>query len=447
MSLGRAGAGASLRETATTAATAVLAGLALVAAAPVGAQVPEPVVYEVAGVRVVQSIQPERELVAVRLYLLGGARQLTEETAGAERLVLRASERGTEAFPGNSVRDAQVATGSRFTVSTAPDWSLIGFTALVDAFESSWRILMERVIRPTLDSAAVEVVRNQELTSFRAGTENPDVQVRRLAASLAFSGHPYRVEVDGTESSLSALTPEALRAFHDEQFVRSRMLLSVVGPLDRATVEAAVRESLTALALGSYVWTLPPTWEGQAPDVVQEQRALPTNYIMGYYGGPTTDAEDFPDFQVAVSALSGMISNRVRARGLSYAAGAPLLDRAAAGGGVYVSTVNPQETMGVINDAISEVHRGGFSRSSLRRYAEDSAISYYLSNQTSTQQADFQATSLLLRGKPQSVTDWVETLKGVEGFRVRAAASRYIQNIRYGFLGSATVPRERMLRY
>jgi len=411
------------------------------------AQVPEPEVYEVEGVRVIQSVQPQRDLVAARLYLLGGARQLTERTAGAELLVLRASERGTDRFPGNSVRDAQVATGSRYSVGTTADWSVIGFTALAEQFGPSWEILMERVIHPTLDSAAVEVVRNQELTSFRAGTENPDVQVRRLAAQLAFDGHPYRNDVDGTEESLAALTPEDLQAFHDEQFVRSRMLLSVVGPVDRAAVEEAVRGALTELPLGSYTWSLPPTWEAQDADVIQEQRALPTNYIMGYYGGPTTDAEDYPEFQVAVSALSGMISDRVRQRGLSYAAGAPLIERAAAGGGIYVSTVNPQETMGVINDAISDVRQGRFSRQALQQYAEDSAISFYLSNQTSTQQADFQATSMLLRGRPQSVTDWVDMLKGVEGFRVRAAATRYIQHIRYGFLGSAIVPRDRLLRY
>jgi predicted Zn-dependent peptidase len=382
--------------------TAVLSILALtVGARALSAQVPVPEVYEVEGVRVIQSVQPQRELVAVRLYLLGGARQLTERTAGAELLVLRASERGTDSFPGTGVRDAQVATGSRYSVGTTADWSVIGFTALAEQFGPSWEILMERVIHPTLDSAAVEVVRNQELTSFRAGTENPDVQVRRLAAQLAFDGHPYRNEVDGTEASLAALTPEDLQAFHDEQFVRSRMLLSVVGPVDRAAVEESVRGALTELPLGSY----------------------------------------------AVSALSGMISDRVRQRGLSYAAGAPLIERAAAGGGIYVSTVNPQETMGVINDAISDVRQGRFSRQALQQYAEDSAISFYLSNQTSSQQADFQATSMLLRGSPQSVTDWVDMLKGVEGFRVRAAASRYIQHIRYGFLGSAIVPRDRLLRY
>jgi zinc protease len=411
------------------------------------AQTVEPVVYEVEGVRVVQSTVPDGEIVAVRLYLLGGARQLTAETAGIERLVLRASERGTEAFPGNTTRDAQVATGSRFFVSTTADWSVIGFTGLAEEWEPSWTLLSERVVRPTLDSAALEVVRAQELTSVRAGSDDPDEQVRRLAADLAFAGHPYAVDVGGTEASLGSLQTSDLRSYHDRAFVRSRMLLAVVGPLDRSAVEASIRESLTELPLGSYAWELPRPWSANAPDVVSESRSLPTNYILGYFGGPTTDADDYPAFQIAVSALSGLISSRVRERGLSYAGGAPLLEWGAAGGGVYVSAVDPYATMGVINDAIAVVRGGSFQRSALQDYAEDSALSYYLANQTSAQQADFLATSLLLRGRPQSVQDWVETLKGVQGYQVRAAADRYMDNIQYGFLGSGEVPRDRMLRF
>jgi zinc protease len=325
---------------------------------------------------------------------------------------------------------------------------MIGFTGLAEEFETSWAILSERVARPTLDSAAVELVRQQELTSLRAGTENPDQQVGRLAASLAFAGHPYAVEVDGTEQSLSEMGLDEVRAYHDQRFVRSRMLLAVVGPLDREAVQEAIRASaLMDLPAGSYEWTLPAPWGSDAPDIVSESRALPTNYIMGYFGGPSTDADDYPAFRVAVSALSGLISGRVRARGLSYAAGAPLLDRAASGGGVYVSAVDPLETMGVINDAIRTIRGGGLDRATLRAYAEDSRLTFYLSNQTSAQQAEFLATSLLLGGRPETVTDWVESLSDISGFDVRRAAEQYIQNIQYGFLGAGQVPRDRMLRY
>ncbi len=146
--------------------------------------------------------------------------------------------------------------------------------------------------------------------------------------------------------------------------------------------------------------------------------------------------------------LAGSVSNEIRARGLSYAAGAQIVDRAASGGGIYVSTVDPDESMRIINDAISTFRESTIPRFQLRNYARRSSLEYYLSNQTSSQQADFLASSVLLRGSPQSVTDWVQDLRGVAGYQVRRIFSNYVKNIQYAFLGRPNlVPRRRMLRY
>ena len=418
-----------------------------VATQGVAGQESQPVVYEADNVRVVQLTATGGDLVAAHLYLLGGAQQLTSGTAGIERLILLASRRGTEGFPGDAVVEAQVSTGSRFFVRTTPDWSVLGFTGLAEEFDRSWAVLADRVMRPSLDPAEVEIVRNQALVSVRAANDDPDGRVQLLAERLAFAGHAYSVDTFGTEETLSGLTSDHLRAYHDDQFVRSRMLLSVVGSVDRSVVESAIRSTLASLPLGSYSWTLPPRWAGFAPDIVVEERALPTNYILGYFGGPTTAGEDYPAFQVAVIALSGFISSRVRERGLSYAGGARFVDRAAAGGGIYVSTVDPEESLKIVNEGITSFSEGTIPRYLLRDYAESTALDYYLSNQTHSQQADFLAESLLLRGQLTTVRSWVEALRGVSGNQIRQIFRRYIRNIQYAFLGSPrAVPREQMLR-
>lgn len=425
---------------------AALLGLSLGAAGLAG-QAGEPQVYAVEGLRVVHLEAPGREVAAVRLYLLGGARQLTHETAGVERLILAASGRGTAGFPGDSLRRAQARTGSRFFTSVGPDWSVIGFTGLADELDSSWTLLADRIARPSLEGPQVEIVRNQALTSIRAGADDPDETVRRIGERMAFESHPYQVEALGTEASLTALTPEDLRTYHDAQFMRSRMLLSIVAPVDRQTVERMVREGLGSLPAGAYEWSPPPLWSRTEARVTAEARPLPTNYIRGYFGGPAPTDSDYPAFQVAVSVLSGYVSSEIRERGLSYAAGAGLIERAATGGFVHVSTVNPGASVKVINDAIELFSEGTIPRSLLRDYAEDSALEYYLSNQTSAQQAEFLASSLLLRGRPQTVVGWVQDLRGVSGADVRAAFRNYVRNIQYAYLGSEmAVPREEMLK-
>ena len=47
--------------------------------------------YETSGLAVIHRTTPGRDIVAVRLYLLGGVRQLNAATAGIEALLLRAA--------------------------------------------------------------------------------------------------------------------------------------------------------------------------------------------------------------------------------------------------------------------------------------------------------------------------------------------------------------------
>ena len=75
--------------------------------------------YQVSGVRVIQRVNPATDVVAVRLYLLGGTRQLTERTAGIEALFLRAAAYGTAQFKDDEARRALDRTGC--VVALDPD--------------------------------------------------------------------------------------------------------------------------------------------------------------------------------------------------------------------------------------------------------------------------------------------------------------------------------------
>src|SRR2546426_3868349 len=55
---------------------------------------PYTTLFRSSGVRVIQRVNPATDVVAVRLYLLGGTRQLTERTAGIE--ALRSEEHTSE---------------------------------------------------------------------------------------------------------------------------------------------------------------------------------------------------------------------------------------------------------------------------------------------------------------------------------------------------------------
>src|SRR5882724_2855184 len=68
----------------------------------------------------------------------GGTRQITEHTAGIEPLMLRAA-----AYRGGRALDR---TGSVVALEPEADWTVYGFTGLVEDLDATWRAFVDRLV-------------------------------------------------------------------------------------------------------------------------------------------------------------------------------------------------------------------------------------------------------------------------------------------------------------
>ncbi|HMG01122.1 MAG TPA: pitrilysin family protein, partial [Gemmatimonadaceae bacterium] len=324
--------------------------------------------FDVSGVHVILRQNNANNVVAANLYLLGGARQVTEGNAGIEPILLDVSERGTQRYPKNSLRRAMSRLGSEIVVAPSADWTMFGIRSSTEVFDSTWAIFADRVMHPNLAKAEVNLVKSQYLSGIRQRRDDPDALAGYLADSITFVGHPYAVSVTGTERSLQAVDSATLRDYHRTQFVTSRMLLVVVGNVDRAHIERLVSQSIGRLPRGEYKWTAPPRVPESQTAVVIERRQLPTNYIIGYYSGPLANGRDYQALRVATSVLTGRMFAEIRTRqNLTYDVHAPFVDRAATAGGLYVSTVAPDTTLKLMRAAIVDLQQGMLDPAGLRQ--------------------------------------------------------------------------------
>lgn len=391
--------------------------------------------FEVGGLRVILRRNTASDVVAANLYLLGGTQQLTPRTAGIEALLLATSERGTRRYSREALQRATARSGSVITINPAEDWTLFGLRTLRGGLDSGWAIFADRLVAPTLDPPDVELVRAQLVTAARQRRDQPDAEVTYLADSLAFTGHPYALPPDGTEESLAATTVEQLRRYHTEQMVTSRMLLVVVGNVDRPTVERLVRGTLGRLPAGRYTWTLP----GPAPSrraIAIVRRHLPTNYILGYYAGPPASHADYAALRVASAVLSGSLFSEIRSRrNLTYAVDAPFIERAIATGGLYVTTVAPDTTLALMRRELDLLKTELLDRQALQRLVQRFITDYYLRNETNADQATALARAELYEGDFRVATRLVDRLRDVTPEDVRRVAKRYMRDFQFAYLG------------
>jgi len=406
--------------------------------------------YEVNGLRVIQQLRaPATHVIAIELYLLGGARQLTADNAGVEPFYLSASAYGTAKYPGEAARRALARTGGTINFSAESDWTTYAFHGLKEDFDSAWAVYAERLLQPTLDSATVEVVRTRMLSAAARRHTSPEEHAWFLADSLAFRGHPYAVEPDGSERSLRALTSETLRRYAKEHFVTTRMLLVVVGDLPRDQVERAIQRSLGTLPRGSYAWQLPEPWKPAKTEVVAVERQTATNYIVGYMAGPPRGSPRYPAFDRAMRVLGSWISYGVREKaGLSYNAGVAVMERGAPSAAIYMSTTNPDSAMKIVNAIFKEYeYEVTIPGARLRAGAKSFNTAYVYETETASGQASMLGRAALYDGDPTAASRLADVMGRILFWNLRDAIRAYGKNIQYAFVGDTSrVPRREMMK-
>jgi zinc protease len=313
---------------------------------------------------------------------------------------------------------------------------MFGIRSSAEVFDSTWAIFADRVVHPTLAKSEISVVKAQYLSGIRQRRDDPDALADVLADSITFVGHPYAVSVGGNEKSIQAIDSAALRDYQRTQFVTSRMLLVVVGNIDRAHIERLVNKSIGQLPRGNYSWTAPPRVPESQTAVVIARRQLPTNYILGYYSGPLAKGEDYQALRVATSVLTGRMFAEIRTRqNLTYDVHAPFVDRAATVGGLYVTTASPDTALKLMRAAIVDLQQGMLDPAGLKQLEEQFITEYFLDNETNAAQADFLARSQLYGGDYREADRFVDELKSVTPEAVQRVARKYMKGFRFAYIG------------
>jgi zinc protease len=403
--------------------------------------------YDVGGVSVIQRRTPAGEIVALRVYLLGGSRQVDATNAGIEPLMLIASEYGTKSYPGNATRSAQSRTGSAVVVGTEADWTTLEFVGLAEDFDSTWAVVADRLVHPTLDSATIAIAKQRTLVAARARVDGPDGIVRQIAESLAFAGHPYRNPTGGTIASLTAITPAMVRAYHAANMVTSRLLVVVAGNVSRAQVENAVKRTLATLPAGTYKWSLPERWQPKATAIAVRSQQLPTNYIVGMFGGPIASSREVIALQEGLGIIGGRMYGPMRDSGLTYAAGAGFLSRGASGGMIMVSTGSPDRAHKIINESI-ELMVGSFPAPTTMFNTQNWEKQYLSAIETAASTVDLLGDSYLYHGDFRYFENFGNELRQLGAGDVSRAVRAYVKNIQWAYLGDTLkLPRAAMMKY
>ncbi|HWV56539.1 MAG TPA: pitrilysin family protein [Longimicrobiales bacterium] len=404
--------------------------------------------FDVNGLQVLVKQREGSQTAVAALFFRGGAANLTEETAGIEALMLEVAVEASDNFPREQLRRELASMGTELSSASGLDYSVLLMSSTRLHFDRSWEIFTDVAMHPTFAPDDFERVKNRLVLGLLSAQDSPDAYLQQLQAEMAYVGHPYRNDPAGTVESLSALTLDDVRAYHDEAMQTSRLLLVLVGDLDPSEVQAMVAETLGRLPRGNYVTPEVPQLQFDRPAVQVTPRNLPTNYVQGIFPAPPLSSPDYPAMRVATTILQSRVFYEVREeRNLSYAPNAFLWNQAANAGGIYVTAVDANQAVAVMLNEISRLKNTLVLPNLLTSTAQHFLTTYYLDQQTNTAQAAELGRYELIGGGWRNADAFLERLRTVTPEDVRRVANTYMRNLQFVVLGNpARVSEEVFLR-
>ncbi|HXD31210.1 MAG TPA: pitrilysin family protein [Pyrinomonadaceae bacterium] len=392
--------------------------------------------FEVNGLKVLVKRREGSLTVAAGLFFKGGARNITQENAGIEALMLSAATDASVNYPRDRMRPELSRMGTVLSSSVNYDYSVMSLISTRPNFDKSWDIFVDVALRPSFTKDVVELAQSRIVASLRDDSDDPDTYLQRLQERVAYSGHPYSNRAEGTAESVSRLTPEDLKAYHQKLLETSRLLLIIVGDLDPAQVKARVTASFAKVPRGNYKSEATPQLNFDKSSVEVTTRVLPTNYVQGVFTAPSLTSPDIYPMRIAAALLRDRVFEEVRTkRNLSYAPHAFLNSQAANIGGIYVSAVDANQATRVMLNEMTRLEREPISQEDIKSVTAQYLTSYYMSQETNAAQAAELAQAELIGGGWRNSAEFINRLRAVTPADVQRVAQKYFKNIRFVVLG------------
>ncbi len=393
--------------------------------------------FDVNGLKVLVKKREGSLTVAAGLFIRGGSRNITAENAGIEALMLDVASEASLNFPRQRLRSDLARMGTLISYGINPDYSALSLRCTRPNFDKSWQIFTDVILNPSFSKEDVALIQQRQVTSRRDDNDDPDSYLQRLQDRVAYAGHPYLVRTEGTAESLSRITPDDLRRYHQKMMETSRLLLVIVGDLNPAQVRDVVASTIGKLPRGNYHPEPMPQLAFDRSTVEVTPRALPTNYIQGLYTAPSPTSPDMDAMRIASSILRDRVFEEVRAkRNLSYAPDAFLRTQAANSGGIYVTAVDANQAVRVMLNEIARLQREPISAQEIQAVIAQYLTSYYLGQETNAAQAGDLAQYEILGGGWRNSVEVIERLKAVTPADVQRVSQKYMRNIRFVVLGN-----------
>src|SRR4030095_11482504 len=291
-------------------------------------------------------VQPSgNEIVVVQTIIKGGVQNYPADKAGIESLAMTGlTECGTVKDDKNSFKNKLDKISAQVYGNTRMDFASFSLNCIKGDFETAWPLYSDAMLSPRFDAKEFARIKQDAINIIRASESNPDNAVNKMARQTAFAGRDYAKEPQGSVETVTKLTSDETKKYWQSIFMRSKMVIVIVGDVDKEQIEKKVKEFLSKVPAGSPFKLKEESYSPSANSFNPKERENATNYIQGITGAPLPGTPDYNAFVLAMRIFSTRHFIEVRSKnGLSYAPGSRFSEGKTPYANFSVSTTEPDK--------------------------------------------------------------------------------------------------------
>jgi len=309
----------------------------------------------------------EVESVVLSGSLEGGSIFETPAQNGLSALTAAALMRGTQTRDFDTLHGTLEELGADLSVGAGQHSIGFGGKALAEDLVVLVELLNDVLRSPTFPADAIEKLKAQRLTELKYSQTDT-----RYRVGLAFrealypATHPYHYGITGTPETLSPLTADDLRAFHQQNYGPRGMIICIVGAVKARDAVAIVERFLADWQNPDQ--PTPPLLPALEAPHAQRRRYTPisgktqSSILMGTLG-PSRTAPDYHAATLANSILGefgmmGRIGSVIREQmGLAYYAYSRMEGGLGPGTWTMAAGVAPENVSIAVEATVEQVRR------------------------------------------------------------------------------------------
>ena len=260
---------------------------------------------------------------ALEIRVKGGTSLDLPGSRGAVNLMAATLEEGAGPLDAQGFAEARDALAAGFRFSAGQDSISVSARFLTENRDAAIDLLRSALIEPRFDQDAVERVKGQILAGLASDAQDPANLAMRRFSEMAYAGHPYGSDGDGTPDSVAALTRDDVLDAHKATMTRDRMYVAAVGDISAAELGPLLDRLLGDLpALGRQMPSV-AGWHLDGGVTVVEYPSPQSVILFGQEGLRQDDPDFFAAYILNEVLGGGRFSARLMTelrekRGLTY---------------------------------------------------------------------------------------------------------------------------------